>query len=150
MPPSDLYQSLLRGVADAAMTSWAAFAPFKLGEVTTFHIEAPFGASTNGFLMARKKYMSLPEAGKLAIDENSGEGLARKFGHFMDGEADFIRGPIAKDKQHHTIVQLEKAHYDRWAAQAKLVVDEWVASAPNRGPVLAKFREILAQVQAGH
>jgi hypothetical protein len=66
----------------------------------------------------------------------------------MDGEADFIRGPIAEDKQHHTIVQLAPDHYKRWAAQAKLVVDEWAASAPDKGPVLAKFREILGQVQA--
>ena len=150
MPPSDIYQSLLRGVVDVSMTSWAAFAPFKLGEVTSFHIEAPFGASTNGFLMTRKKYASLPEAGRKAIDANSGEGLARKFGQFMDGEAAFIRGPIAEDKAHHTIVQLEKDHHARWAAQAKLVVDESVATAPDRGPVLAKFRDILAQVQAGH
>jgi TRAP-type C4-dicarboxylate transport system substrate-binding protein len=149
LPPSDIYQSLLRGVVDASMTSWAAFAPFKLGEVTAFHIEAPFGASTNGFLMTRKKYASLPEAGRKAIDANSGEGLARRFGKFMDGEATFIRGPIAADKAHHTIVPLEKERYARWAAKAKLVVDEWAASSPDKGPVLAKFREILAQVQAG-
>jgi TRAP-type C4-dicarboxylate transport system substrate-binding protein len=149
LPPSDIYQSLLRGVVDASMTSWAAFAPFKLGEVTAFHIEAPFGASTNGFLMTRKKYASLPEAGKKAIDANSGEALSNRFGNFMDGEAAFIRGPIAADAAHHTIVQLEKDRYARWAAKAKLVVDEWAASMPERGPVLAKFREILAQVQAG-
>jgi TRAP-type C4-dicarboxylate transport system substrate-binding protein len=149
MPPSDFYQSLMRSVVDATMTSWAAFAPFKLQEVTTFHVEAPFGASTNGFLMARKKYASLPEAGRKAIDANSGEALTLQFGKFMDGEAAFIRGPIAKDTKHHTIVHLSPEQEKFWAGKAKLVVDEWAASMPARGPVLAKFRELLAQVQAG-
>ena len=148
LPPSDIYQSLLRGVVDASMTSWAAFAPFKLGEVTSFHIEAAFGASTNGFLMTRKKYASLPEAGRKAIDANSGEDIARRFGKFMDGEADFIRGPIAADTAHHTIVQLSPEQHAKWSARAKLVIDEWAASLPERGPVLAKFREILAQVSS--
>ena len=149
LPPSDIYQSVLRGVIDAAMTSWAAFAPFKLQEVTTYHVEGSFGASTNGFLMTRKKYASLPEAGRKAIDDNSGEALTRNFGKFMDGEADFIRNPIAGDSKH-TIVQLSSAQYQAWAEKAKALVDEWAASSPDRGPVLAKFREILAQVQAGH
>ena len=149
LPPSDIYQSLLRGVIDASMTSWAAFAPFKLGEVTSFHIEGQFGASTNGFLMTRKKFASLPEAGRKALDANSGEGLSDRFGKFMDGEANFIRGPIAADTKNHTIVQLSAEQHARWAARAKLVVDEWAASMPERGPVLAQFRDILAKVQAG-
>jgi TRAP-type C4-dicarboxylate transport system substrate-binding protein len=71
-PPSDFYQSLLRGVVDASMTSWAAFGPWKLEEVTSYHLEGPFGASTNGFLMLRKKFNSLPEAGRKAIDPDAG------------------------------------------------------------------------------
>jgi TRAP-type C4-dicarboxylate transport system substrate-binding protein len=149
LPPSDIYQSLLRGVVDASMTSWATFAPFKLQEVTFFHLEAPFGASTNGFLMARKKYAALPEAGRKAIDDNSGEAVSRAFGQFMDGEGKLMRDPVAADPAKHTIVSLNKDQLAKWRPKAQAVVDEWAASMPERGPVLAKFREILAEVQAG-
>jgi TRAP-type C4-dicarboxylate transport system substrate-binding protein len=149
LPPSDIYQSLLRGVVDASMTSWAAFAPFKLHEVTTFHLEAPFGASTNGFLMTRKKYASLPEAGRKAIDANSGEQLAKDFGKFMDGEADIMRDPVAANPQRHTIVKLTPDQLAKWTPKAQAVVDEWAASAPEKAAVLKRFKEILAQVQAG-
>ena len=149
IPPSDIYQSLLRGVVDASMTSWAAFAPFKLAEVTTFHLEAPFGASTNGFIMSRKKYASLPEAGKKAIDENSGEGLARRFGRFMDGEGKIMRDPVAANPNRHTIVSLTPEQLPKWQAKAHAVVDEWAATSPEHAKVLAAFKEILAQVKAG-
>jgi TRAP-type C4-dicarboxylate transport system substrate-binding protein len=149
LPPSDIYQSLHRGVIDASMTSWAAFAPFKLHEVTTFHLEAPFGASTNGFLMTRKKYASLPEAGRKAIDANSGEALAGQFGKFMDGEAKIMRDPVAANPGRHTIVKLTPDQLAKWTPKAQAVVDEWAAAAPEKAAVLTRFREILAQVKAG-
>lgn len=150
MPPSDFYESLQRGVVDAAMTSWAAFAPFKLQEVTSYHLEAPFGAATNGFLMTRKKYASLPEAARKAIDENSGEAVARQFGKFMDGESDHMRNPLAADPKKHTVVQLTPEQLAVWKPKVDAVIADWVGQNPARGPLLAKFREILAQVQAGN
>jgi TRAP-type C4-dicarboxylate transport system substrate-binding protein len=150
MPPSDFYESLQRGVVDATMTSWAAFAPFKLNEVTTYHLEAPFGAATNGFLMTRKKYASLPEAARKAIDENAGETLSRQFGKFMDGESDLMRTPVAADPKKHTIVHLTPEQFAGWKPKAEAMIADWVAQSPVRGPLLAKFREILAQVRAGN
>jgi TRAP-type C4-dicarboxylate transport system substrate-binding protein len=150
MPPSDFYESLQRGVVDATMTSWAAFAPFKLQEVTFYHLEAPFGAGTNGFLMTRKKYNSLPAAARKALDENSGEALTRQFGKFMDGESDLMRNPVAADPKKHTIVHLTPDQLAKWKPKVDAVIADWVAQNPARGPLLAKFREILAQVQAGH
>jgi TRAP-type C4-dicarboxylate transport system substrate-binding protein len=150
MPPSDFYESLQRGLIDAAMTSWAAFAPFKLQEVTSYHLEAPFGAGTNSFLMSRKKYASLPEAARKALDANSGEALTRQFGKFMDGESDLMRGPAAADPKKHEVVHLTPEQLARWKPKVDAVIAEWAAQNPARGPLLARFREILAQVQAGN
>ena len=48
----------------------------------------------------------------------------------MDGEADFIRNPIAGDSKH-TIVQLSSAQYQAWAEKAKALVDEWESAPPG-------------------
>src|SRR5690606_34113290 len=68
-----IYESLQRGTIDGTVTSWAAFEPYKLHEVTTYHVEVPIGSTPSMFLMSRNKYNSLPAAARKAIDENSGE-----------------------------------------------------------------------------
>jgi len=149
-PPSDFYQSLLRSVVDGSMTSWAAFGPWKLEEVTSYHFEGPFGASTNGFMIARRKFTSLPEAGREAIDPDAGEARSRAFAKWLDDQADGYRKPIVADKAHHTVVSLSPEQRAKWKAEADAVHEAWVAEASGRDRVLAKYREILAQVQAGH
>ena len=148
-PPSDFYTSLLRSVVDASTTSWAAFGPWKLEEVTTYHLEGPFGASTNGFLMSRKKFDSLPEAGRAAIDPDAGETRSRTFAKWLDDQADGYRKPIAANKAHHTVVSLSPGQRARWKAEADAVNQAWVIEAPGRDRVLAKYRELLTQVEAG-
>jgi TRAP-type C4-dicarboxylate transport system substrate-binding protein len=149
-PPSDFYQSLLRSVVDGSMTSWAAFGPWKLEEVTAYHLEGPFGASTNGFLMLRRKFDSLPQAGRDAIDPDAGETRSRAFAKWLDDQADGYRKPIAADKAHHTVVGLGAAQRAKWKAEAEAVNEAWVADGAGRDRVLAKYRELLAQVEAGH
>jgi TRAP-type C4-dicarboxylate transport system substrate-binding protein len=149
-PPSDFYQSLLRSVIDGSMTSWAAFGPWKLEEVTAYHLEGPFGASTNGFFIARQKFASLPEAGRVAIDPDAGETRSRGFSKWLDDQADGYRKPIAADKAHHTVISLTSAQRAKWKAEADAVNQAWVAEGSGRDRVLAKYREILAQVEAGH
>jgi len=149
-PPSDFYQSLLRSVIDGSMTSWAAFGPWKLEEVTAYHLEGPFGASTNGFFIARQKFASLPEAGRQAIDPDAGETRSRAFSKWLDDQADGYRKPIAADQAHHTVVSLTPAQRAKWKAEADAVNQAWAAEGSGRDRVMAKYREILAQVEAGH
>ena len=62
MAAENMYESLQRGTIDGLITSWSAFEPYKLQEVTAYHIEAPLGATPSMFFMARKKFDALPEA----------------------------------------------------------------------------------------
>src|SRR6185503_7201043 len=55
IPAADMYVSLQRGTIDAVLTSWSAFEPYKLWEVSTYHVEAPLGTSTHFFFVSRKK-----------------------------------------------------------------------------------------------
>ena len=73
MQPGEFYEALQRRTIDAAITSWSAFAPYKLHEVTTYHVETLLGQGTSMFFMAKKKFDALPESARKILAANSDE-----------------------------------------------------------------------------
>src|SRR5262249_17904524 len=67
----DLYQGLQRNTVDGALMSWTAFQPFKLAEVTTYHIDTQLGTPPAMVFMTKKRYAALSPAARKIIDENS-------------------------------------------------------------------------------
>ena len=53
MPPADFYASLQRGVVDAAGIGWPGIPPFKLTEVTTYHIQTSLTGEGEHQIMSR-------------------------------------------------------------------------------------------------
>jgi len=146
--PMDAYTALQRGTYDGILTSWAGVLAFHINEVTSFHVDAALGTTTEMLAMTRKRYEGLPEAARKAIDANSGEATTR----FLASQS--VDGLIPDSQQQvrakgGTIVSLTPEQTKLWQDKTKGVIDAWVASRPNGAVVLAKFRELLAQVQAG-
>jgi TRAP-type transport system periplasmic protein len=83
----DLYAALQRGGADGVMINWPSFPPFKLNEVTSYHLQAPFGGSATMIFMAKKKWDALPVAARKILAANAGEAESRHFGAFWDMRA---------------------------------------------------------------
>jgi TRAP-type C4-dicarboxylate transport system substrate-binding protein len=146
---TDFYEALQRGTIDAGIISWAAFVPFKLQEVSTYHLEGPFGANTMVFFMARKKYDALPEAARKALDANTGEAMSRAFGTYMEEQGAIARKPVsASDK--HTIVQLTPQQYDTWNKQVVVpVVDAWAKERAGGEKAVETYRTLIAQAKTG-
>ena len=69
------YESLQRGVVDATLIGWSD--PFRLDEVTSFHLEGPFGVSPHVIAMTRTNFESLSEPAQRALPDNSGEAQSR-------------------------------------------------------------------------
>src|SRR6185437_6021716 len=57
----EYYETLQRGTADGVLVGWTAFNPFKLAEVTHYHLEVPLGGQTGYIFMAKKEWDALPE-----------------------------------------------------------------------------------------
>ena len=96
----ELYQGLQRNTVDGALMSWTAFQPFKLAEVTTYHIDTQLGTPPAMVFMAKKRYEALsPEARKL-IDQNSGEAESRALGKAWDEVEEEARQAAKKDPKH--------------------------------------------------
>src|SRR5699024_4046398 len=84
MPPSQIADSLSKGVLDGALAAWEVVAPTKLDETTFYHTQtasdqAATTITTLAVLMNKQRYESLPEDLKEILDEYSGETLTMRF-----------------------------------------------------------------------
>ena len=146
--PMDAYTALQHGTYDGILTSWAGVATFHLNEVTKYHVDAALGTTTQMIAMTRKRYNALPAAARKALDDNSGEKWTRVLaGQTVDG-AIAIAQKEARSRGA-TIVELNPQQTTLWEDKTKSIIDQWVKSRKDGAVVLAKFRELLAQVEAG-
>jgi TRAP-type C4-dicarboxylate transport system substrate-binding protein len=147
MPPADFYASMQRGVVDAVGIGWPGVAPFKLTEVTQYHLMASFTGEGAHQLMSRDAYNKLPAKGKAAIDKLSGL-------HYSKMYADAI---AAMDQQgigivkaaNQAIIEPTPEEEARWLAHSRAVIDEWIAKTPDGLGVLAAYRAEIANIRAG-
>jgi TRAP-type C4-dicarboxylate transport system substrate-binding protein len=144
----EYYETLQRGTADGVMTGWTAFNPFKLAEVTHYHLDVPLGGETGYVFMARKEWDGLPEAVKKILAANSGEGESRAFGRFWDqvvkeGKEDTMKKPG------HTLLQLTAAQEKAWHGRVAPIAEGWAKSMPGADKVLSSYGELLAKVKSG-
>jgi TRAP-type C4-dicarboxylate transport system substrate-binding protein len=147
--PSDYYQALQRGTADGVTSAWTTFQPFKLYEVTNYHVDAPFGRGTAMIFMKKSRFLGLPPAARNVIEANSGEGPSRAFGEFWDWEQTYWRKYVAQMKGQQ-VVDITPAEIELWQSHAAAIDKEWIASTPNGAQVLARYREILSELKSGH
>ncbi len=147
--PPEIYPTLQRGGADGVNIQWTAFQPFKLAEVTHFHIEAQLGSAAAAIFMAKKRYEALPAAARKILDENSGEAESRAFGAFWDKVDKEGRDDVSK-RPDHKIVELSAAQKVAWQNKIAPLVDDWAKNTPDGAKVLAAYRQELAAVKAGH
>ncbi|MFZ1067582.1 MAG: TRAP transporter substrate-binding protein DctP, partial [Pseudolabrys sp.] len=61
MTGGEMYEALQRGLVDGVATTWAGFEPYKLAEVTSYHLEVPISGIPSMHFMSRKKFESLPK-----------------------------------------------------------------------------------------
>jgi TRAP-type C4-dicarboxylate transport system substrate-binding protein len=144
LPATDMYQAIQRGTADGAVSSWTTFDPYRLGEVTKYHVEAKFGTSTGMIFMSKAKFNSLPPAAQKILMANAGEEPSRVFGAFLDKEIVRIRDEAAKTGQ---IVSPTAAQEAAWRKKVEPVNTEWTKSVADGDAILAKYVEFLGQIK---
>jgi TRAP-type transport system periplasmic protein len=144
----EYYEALQRGTGDGVVVGWTAFQPFKLAEVTHYHLEVQLGTSPGYVFMNRKKLASLPDKVRGIIMANSTEKEVRAFGKFWDRVMEEGRETTMK-KPGHTILKLSEAQDKDWRAKVAPITDQWAKSQPGGEKVLAQYRDLLAKAEAG-
>ena len=142
--PGDSYEALQRGTVDAYLISWAAFEPYKLREVTSFHLEGAFGQSTSMFFMARKRYDALSPTARQTLERVATEATTREFTQYFIKQWVDSRAPVAADPRH-KIVQLSAAETEKWRAKVDPIIADWAKSRPNGEKALETYRRLYAE-----
>ena len=147
MPPADFYASLQRGVVDAAGIGWPGIAPFRLTEVTSYHIMTSLTGEGAHQLMSRQAYEKLPAKGKAAIDRLGGLHYSKMYAAGIQAMDDQGIGIVKRANQE--IVTLSPEEEARWKEKTDAVIREWVSRTPDGAKVLAAFRAEIANIRAG-
>ena len=148
IPPSEVYSVLQRGVADAAALAWTAVMPFKIPEVTSWHLDTSLGMEPAYLLMNKDTYAKLPAPARAAIDKHAGAPISERLGALNDDIGAEDRAKV-KAMPNQTIVELDAAEAARWAARTAPIVDEWLKETPNGAAVLASYKAELEKIRAG-
>lgn len=119
MPAPTIYENLQKGVIDGYMLPWEALPGFRLSEITEHHTEFGFYSSAFIVTMNQRAYDRLSDAGKAAVDENTGMKWALIAGKgFDDSDARAYPG-IAETTSIYQIPEGERAEWEAAAERAK-------------------------------
>jgi TRAP-type transport system periplasmic protein len=147
IPQNEMYEAIQRGVADGAAVSWTSFNPFKLAEVTTYHVEARLGTSVGMVFMTEKTYDALSPAARQIIDAHSGEAASRAFGAFWDAERKEGKETTLARGDKRTVVDLTAQQTEAWRQKLAPLEASWAQSVPDGGKILAAYRAELAKLE---
>jgi TRAP-type transport system periplasmic protein len=148
MQAGEMYEALHRGTLDGIATTWAAFEPYKLNEVTATHLEVPLGGIPSMHFMSRKKLESLPKDVQDVIAAHSGEEASRAAGAFFAGAAARARVPIAASDKH-KIIKLTPEQFESWKKKVAVVTETWTKDRPNGAKVYEQFVKFYQDAAAG-
>ena len=148
LPLPDYYEALQRGTVDGIMMTWTGFQPFKLAEVTKYHIDTRLGGAPGAVFMMKKQYDSLPPEARKIIEANSGEAQSRAFGVFWDRVQNEMRMQVEATKGH-TVITLTPEQMAEWQKRDTPLIEEWVKTIPGGEKVYKKYAELIKQVETG-
>jgi TRAP-type C4-dicarboxylate transport system substrate-binding protein len=146
LPAEGLYEGLQRGTIDGAITSWSAFEPFRLAEVTSHHVLAPLGAAPAMFFMAKKKWEALARL-RTALEAHGGEAQSRTAGELWKKHSLQQQSTVAQLPRHN-IIELSPAQMTSWQARVEPVIAEWTGSVAGGAQALERYRALYAEVEA--
>jgi TRAP-type C4-dicarboxylate transport system substrate-binding protein len=149
IPLSDMYEAIQRGTADGAAVAWTSFDPFKLAEVTSYHVDTRLGTSTAMMFMTKAVWDALSPDAHKALDKHSGEAQSRAFGAWWDGERKTGKDTTIARGDKRTIVELTAEQTAAWQKKLEPLNDAWAKNTPDGAKVLAAYKAELAKIEAG-
>jgi TRAP-type transport system periplasmic protein len=142
IPMPDVYLALKQGVIDGMGVSWEAVHSFRLYEVANYYTRTPFPAVYFSIAINTKKWDSLPDDVKKAIESVSGVQGARFWGTQNDMAREEVYALVRKAGKNITSYSLPEAEMNRWLETGgKPIWDVWVKKMEKEG--YKNAREIL-------
>ncbi|MDN5842208.1 MAG: TRAP transporter substrate-binding protein [Alcaligenaceae bacterium] len=135
MPPSQIADSLSKGVLDGALAAWEVVPPTKLDETTFYHTQtgqdqAATTITTLAVLMNKQRFDGLPDDLKAIIDKYSGQALTDRFAMAWHKATTSIEEKVSANPKQ-TVVTWSDDAYQAMKKKAQSVTDEWMANDKN-------------------
>lgn len=143
IPLPGVYEALERGQVDGMFINWAIVPPYRLHEVTRYHLETPIYQSPIMTFMRQASYDKLPADMKKIIDANSGIEYTKKIGLVWDELTIPAKKTITD--QGGVLYRLDDSERQRWIKAAQPVYKIWIEEMNRRGlPGQKMFDDLLA------
>lgn len=140
------YQSLQKKMIGGIAGSWTMFMPFKLYEVTSYHLPLNLGGSTAIVAMNKDAWARLPADAKKILMDQAGERMSRSLGKFWDTVS--IRGQqFAMKRPGNHVIQLPGEQLEKLYKMIEPAYDDWRNTTPGSAALITAFRAEYAAVE---
>jgi TRAP-type C4-dicarboxylate transport system substrate-binding protein len=126
-------------VVDGIVSQWTAFAPFKLQEVTKYHVDIPLGSSATFIAFNNDAWKELPEAAKKVVMNHAGEKMARSLGKFWDHVSEVAKEQALKAPGHQ-LVTFSPAETEKFYKTIEPAYEEWRKSTPGGDALIKAYK----------
>ena len=125
MPPTEIYESVERGVVDGNIMPWGPVGAFKLEEVLKYHLDAGINPVAMYIVFNQRKFDSLPEDVQKVIDEVSAE-MFSNWGRWWH-ETDQVAIDAARAAGNE-IIPMSDEQRQAWQERLQPVIDNYLAN----------------------
>lgn len=125
MPPTEIYESVERGVIDGNIMPWGPVGAFKLQEVLKYHLDAGINPVAMYIVFNQRKFDSLPADVQKVIDEVSEE-MFSNWGRWWH-ETDQVAIDAAKAAGNE-IIPMSDEQRQAWRERLQPVIDNYLAN----------------------
>lgn len=140
---ADSYEAIQRGTVDGRIMPWSGVPSFRLGEVTSYHIDGPFGSAPGAVYISRASWEALSDEARDVLMRNSGEAQTRVIAEYQIKQSEGARAAAAANPAV-TIIEPSREILALWRLNMEPIRAEWIEKTPDGAAVLAKFEELLA------
>jgi len=150
IPGLKMTEAMMHDVVDGVVTPWSIALAIRAIDVARFHTETTLHEPTLALLMNKQSYAKLSPDLRKVIDANSGEWLAKEFGHRW--EHDDLRGIARAKKLKHPIYKVPAAEQARWRKATESVYQSWIKDMNAKGlpgrQMVAGAEQLVAKYKA--
>lgn len=148
MPPTQIYESVERGVVSGNVMPWGPVGAFKLWEVLNYHLDARINPVSMYTLMNKERYDSLPADIQKVIDDTSDEWFDKNWGDWwQETDQEAIDAAKANGNE---IITMPDAKRDEWRERLQPVIDDYLenkAGVDNADEIYAAMRDAVKSCQ---
>ncbi|WP_108660096.1 TRAP transporter substrate-binding protein [Acuticoccus kandeliae] len=149
MPPTEIYESVERGVIDGNIMPWGPVGAFKLYEVLKYHLDAAINPVGMYVVFNQRKYDSLPEDIQKVIDEVSAETFANWGRWWKETDQEAIDAAKAAGNE---VIPMSGEDREAWRERLQPLIDNYLANdsdlpADEAKALYAKMGEAVTACQ---